>query len=44
MLNLPRSAWARAQGPCRLTGYTVRAFRRRFPTASPTGSFEQPVP
>lgn len=31
MLNLPRSASARAKGPCRLTGYTVRAFRRRFP-------------
>ena len=32
MLNLPRSASARAQSPCRLTGYPVRAFRRRFPT------------
>ena len=31
MLNLPRSASARALGPCRLTGYTVRAFRQRFP-------------
>ncbi|HEY5025707.1 MAG TPA: ATP-binding cassette domain-containing protein [Acidimicrobiales bacterium] len=33
MLNLPRSASARAKGPCRLTGYTVRAFRQRFPGA-----------
>jgi putative ABC transport system ATP-binding protein len=33
MLNLPRSACARAKAPCRLTGYTVRAFRRAFPTA-----------
>lgn len=32
MLNLPRSASARAKGPCRLTGYPVRAFRRRFPS------------
>jgi putative ABC transport system ATP-binding protein len=31
MLNLPRSAWARARCPSRLTGYTVRAFRRQFP-------------
>jgi putative ABC transport system ATP-binding protein len=31
MLNLPRSAWARARRPSRLTGYTVRAFRRKFP-------------
>jgi putative ABC transport system ATP-binding protein len=31
MLNLPRSAWARARRPSRLTGYTVRAFRRTFP-------------
>jgi putative ABC transport system ATP-binding protein len=34
MLNLPRSASARTKGPCRLTGYTVRAFRRHFPTGS----------
>lgn len=33
MLNLPRSAWARAKGPSRLTGYTVRRFRRRFPAS-----------
>ncbi len=33
MLNLPRSACARAKTPCRLTGYTVRAFRRQFPAA-----------
>lgn len=32
ILNLPRSASARAQSSCRLTGYPVRAFRRRFPT------------
>ena len=32
MLNLPRSASARATAPCRLTGYSVRAFRRQFPT------------
>jgi putative ABC transport system ATP-binding protein len=31
ILNLPRSAYARAKGACRLTGYTVRAFRQRFP-------------
>jgi putative ABC transport system ATP-binding protein len=42
MLNLPRSAWARAKGPCHLTGYTVRAFRRRFPAANPTGSLDTP--
>ena len=34
MLNLPRSANARAKGPCRLTGYTVRAFRRRVPAGA----------
>jgi len=33
ILNLPRSASARAKGPCRLTGYTVRAFRQKFPSA-----------
>jgi putative ABC transport system ATP-binding protein len=31
MLGLPRSASARALGPCRLTAYPVRAFRKRFP-------------
>jgi putative ABC transport system ATP-binding protein len=33
MLNLPRSATARARArkPTRLTGYTVRTFRQRFP-------------
>ena len=36
VLNLPRSAYARAKSPCRLTGYTVRAFRRRFPGAGVT--------
>jgi putative ABC transport system ATP-binding protein len=34
MLNLPRSASARATVACRLTGYSVRAFRRQFPTGS----------
>jgi len=33
VLNLPRSASARAEGPCRLRGCTVRAFRRQFPAA-----------
>lgn len=33
MLNLPRSACARARAPSRVTGYTVRAFRRKFPVA-----------
>jgi putative ABC transport system ATP-binding protein len=32
MLNLPRSATARARKPTHLTGYTVRTFRQRFPT------------
>ena len=36
MLNLPRSACARARGLCRVTGYTVRAFRRKFPAAGVT--------
>jgi putative ABC transport system ATP-binding protein len=36
MLNLPRSACARARGRCRVTGYTVRAFRRKFPAAGVT--------
>ena len=31
MLNLPRSASARARKASRLTGYSVRAFRRQFP-------------
>jgi putative ABC transport system ATP-binding protein len=35
MLNLPRSASARAVGPARVTGYTVRAFRRQFPSSGP---------
>ncbi len=35
MLNLPRSASARAKGPTRLTAYSIRAFRRRFPGAAP---------
>jgi putative ABC transport system ATP-binding protein len=35
MLNLPRSASARAVRPARLTGYTVRAFRRQFPSSGP---------
>ena len=33
-LNLPRSASARACAPARLTGYPVRAFRRRFPSTA----------
>jgi putative ABC transport system ATP-binding protein len=31
ILNLPRSATARAQGPTRLTAMNVRSFRQRFP-------------
>ena len=31
MLNLPRSATARAKGPTRLTSMTIRSFRQRFP-------------
>ncbi|HYA67600.1 MAG TPA: ATP-binding cassette domain-containing protein, partial [Acidimicrobiales bacterium] len=31
LLNLPRSASARAQLPSRLTAYSVRAFRQKFP-------------
>ena len=34
MLNLPRSASARAKAASRLTGYSVRAFRRQFPTTA----------
>ena len=34
MLNLPRSATARAKTAVELTGYTARRFRQRFPTAS----------
>ncbi|HEY4346055.1 MAG TPA: ATP-binding cassette domain-containing protein [Gaiellaceae bacterium] len=34
MLNLPRSASARAHGPVRLMGYPVRAFRQQFPGAN----------
>ena len=37
-LNLPRSASARALSACRLTGYPLRAFRRRFPATSVTAS------
>jgi len=40
LLNLPRSASARARTACRLVAYPVRAFRRRFPVApgaTPTG-------
>ena len=32
VLNLPRSATARAQGPTRLTAMQVRSFRQRFPS------------
>ena len=38
MLNLPRSACARARTRSRLTGYTVRAFRRKFPGAGVAAS------
>lgn len=31
MLNLPRSASARAHTKCRLTSYPLRAFRQQFP-------------
>jgi putative ABC transport system ATP-binding protein len=31
MLNLPRSASARARNACRLTSYPLRAFRQQFP-------------
>lgn len=34
ILNLPRSACAWAVGQCRLTGYPIRAFRRRFPAST----------
>jgi putative ABC transport system ATP-binding protein len=37
MLNLPRSASARARTPSRLTSYPLRAFRQQFPVAK-TGS------
>jgi putative ABC transport system ATP-binding protein len=33
MLNLPRSASARARTACRLTSYPLRAFRQQFPVA-----------
>jgi putative ABC transport system ATP-binding protein len=33
MLNLPRSASARARTPCRMTSYPLRAFRQQFPAA-----------
>ena len=42
MLNLPRSASARAKGPCRLTGFTVRAFRQAFPATQPGGGGRPP--
>jgi putative ABC transport system ATP-binding protein len=31
MLNLPRSATARAKGATRLTSMTIRSFRQHFP-------------
>jgi putative ABC transport system ATP-binding protein len=37
MLNLPRSAHARARTASRLTGYPLRAFRRQFPVARTWG-------
>jgi putative ABC transport system ATP-binding protein len=33
LLNLPRSASARARTDCRLTSYPLRAFRQQFPVA-----------
>jgi putative ABC transport system ATP-binding protein len=42
MLNLPRSACARARTGARLTGYTVRGFRQRFPAAR-VGETETPA-
>ena len=44
MLNLPRSASARAKGPCRLTTYSLRAFRRRVPTGSEEPAVAAPQP
>jgi putative ABC transport system ATP-binding protein len=41
ILNLPRSASVRAVEDSELTGFSVRAFRRRFPDALPDGSVEQ---
>ena len=35
VLNLPRSATARANTAVELTGYTARRFRQRFPTSHP---------
>ena len=43
MLNLPRSASARARTASRLTGYPIRAFRRKFP-ASKTGAVTTSIP
>jgi putative ABC transport system ATP-binding protein len=42
LLNLPRSASARARTPAKLTGYPLRAFRRRFPM-SQSGAHATPV-
>ncbi|HTT87237.1 MAG TPA: ATP-binding cassette domain-containing protein [Acidimicrobiales bacterium] len=44
MLNLPRAACARAAKPTHLTGYTVRRFRRRFPSAVPDGHVSSEAP
>jgi putative ABC transport system ATP-binding protein len=43
LLNLPRSASARARTPAHLTGYPLRAFRRRFPV-SQSGAHATSVP
>jgi putative ABC transport system ATP-binding protein len=43
LLNLPRSASARARTPAQLTGYPLRAFRRRFPM-SQSGAHATSVP
>jgi putative ABC transport system ATP-binding protein len=46
MLNLPRSASARARTACCLTACSLRAFRRRFPVAAsasgPVGVTDDP--
>jgi putative ABC transport system ATP-binding protein len=40
MLNLPRSASARAKTRCRLTSYPLRAFRQQFPVDKGAGVLE----
>lgn len=43
MLGIPRSASARALSACTVSGYSVRAFRRKFPGWKP-GAEEQTIP